>query len=182
MSDAKATSVYEGRHLSMFNRGGWEYAKRNTARPAVGIVAVTDDGRVVLVEQHRPPVDRNVIELPPGLSGDISGSEDETLLEAAQRELLEETGYVASRWTELLNGYSPPGLTDESITLFLAEGLRRAGTGGGDPSEAITVHEVPLDEVLQWLRDLGAAADLKLLAGMFAAQAVLRTKGRCGHE
>lgn len=176
MSATQGTPVYQGRHLSMFNRGGWEYATRNTARPAVGIVAVTDAGKVLLVEQYRPPVGRKVIELPAGLSGDIAGAEDEALLDAAKRELLEETGYVAGRWTELLNGYSSPGLTDESITLFLAEGLRREGPGGGDASEEITVHEVPLDEVLNWLRDRGAAADLKLLAGMFAAQAVLKDR------
>lgn len=174
MNAIQGTPLYQGRHLSMFNRGGWEYATRNTARPAVGIVAVTDAGKVLLVEQYRPPIARKVIELPAGLSGDIVGAEDEALLDAAKRELLEETGYAAARWTELLNGYSSPGLTDESITLFLAEGLRREGPGGGDASEQITVHEVPLDEVLNWLRDRGAAADLKLLAGMLAAQAVLR--------
>ncbi len=175
MSDPKAAeTVYQGRHLSMLNRGGWEYATRNTARQAVGIVAVTDAGDVVLVEQHRPPAGRTVIELPAGLCGDIAGKEDEPLVEAAKRELLEETGYVASSWTELTSGYSSPGLTDESITLFLAVGLTREGPGGGDASEAIAVHEVPLATVLRWLRERGAMADLKLLAGLFAAGAVLR--------
>lgn len=176
MTDAESTTVYEGRHLSMRSRGGWEYATRNIARSAVGIVAVTEAGDVVLVEQHRPPVDQNVIELPAGLSGDIVGKEDEALLEAAKRELLEETGYVAERWTELVTGYSSPGLTDESITLFLAEGLKKAGTGGGDQSEDITVHEVPLDGVLAWLKAKAAVADLKLLAGLFAANDVLCRK------
>src|SRR5829696_410163 len=90
-------TVWAGRHLSVLARGTWEYASRNTRRPAVGIVAVTDDGKVLLVEQRRPPVNRNVIELPAGLAGDIAGAEHESLLEAAQRELLEETGYTASR-------------------------------------------------------------------------------------
>lgn len=173
MTDANPTTVYKGRHLSMLSRGGWEYATRNTARSAVGIVAVTNAGEVVLVEQHRPPVNQNVIELPAGLSGDIAGKEDESLLEAAQRELLEETGYVADRWSELMTGYSSPGLTDESVTLFLAEGLELKGPGGGDHSEDITIHEVPLGEVLEWLQDKPAAADLKLLAGLFAAQIAL---------
>jgi ADP-ribose pyrophosphatase len=90
-------------------------------------------------------------------------------LEAAKRELLEETGYVADRWTELVSGYSSPGLTDESITLFMAGGLRRVGPGGGDHQENITIHEVPLTEVLPWLRSREARANLKLLAGLFAA-------------
>lgn len=174
MNDGNAATVYVGRHLSMRDRGGWEYAARNTARPAVGIVAVTDAGDVVLVEQHRPPVNQRVIELPAGLSGDVAGNEHEALLEAAKRELLEETGYVADRWTELMSGYSSPGLTDESITLFLAEGLKREGPGGGDHYEDIAIHEVPLTEVLPWLRRRDAMADLKLLAGLLAAGEHLR--------
>jgi ADP-ribose pyrophosphatase len=163
-------TVCAGRHLSLVARGGWEFATRNTQRPAVGIVAITDDGRVVLVEQFRPPVGANVIELPAGLAGDIPGAEHETLLTAAKRELFEEAGYTAARWTELGSGYSSPGLTNESVVLFLAEGLDKSGTGGGDESEAITIHEVELDEVLSWLANKGAMADLKLLAGLFAAQ------------
>ena len=89
---------------------------------------------------------------------------------------LEETGYVADRWTELVTGYSSPGLTDESITLYLAEGLRRKGGGGGDAQEAIVVHEVPLADVLSWLRRRGPAVDLKLLAALFAASEHRRTR------
>jgi ADP-ribose diphosphatase len=162
-------TVWTGRHLSVLARGNWEYATRNTRRPAVGIVAVTDDGKVVLVEQRRPPVNSNVIELPAGLAGDIAGAEQESFLEAAKRELLEETGYTASRWSELTSGYSSPGLTDESIVLFLAEGLTKTAVGGGDESEAITIHEIPMNHVLPWLKEHGHSADLKLLAGLYSA-------------
>ena len=177
MADAICRTVFAGRHLSMQMRGHWEYATRNTASPAVGIVAVTSTGCVVLVEQHRPPVDRRVIELPAGLSRDLAEHANETLLAAAQRELLEETGYTAESWTELVSGYSSPGLTDESITLFLAERLQRQGAGGGDHSENITVHEVPFHDVLVWLKQQGGLADLKLLAGLFAASEHWRRKG-----
>ena len=159
-----------GRHLSLVARGKWEFATRATGKPAVGIVAITDDDRVVLVEQFRVPVGQSVIELPAGLTGDVDGLEHESLLESAKRELLEETGYTAARWTELCRGYSSPGLTDEEIVLFLAEGLQRSGPGGGDESEQITLHEVPLDSVMQWLVDKKAKADLKLFAGLFAVQ------------
>jgi len=164
-------TLWTGRHLSVVTRDGWEYATRNTQRPAVGIVAVTDDGRVVLVEQHRPPVNGKVIELPAGLVGDMDGKEQESPVEAAKRELLEETGYTASRWTELACGYSSPGLTDESTVLFLAEGLSKTQAGGGDESEAITIHEIPINQVLAWLTEQGYSTDLKLLAGLYAAQA-----------
>jgi ADP-ribose pyrophosphatase len=159
-----------GRHLTLFARNGWEFVSRNTGRPAVGIVAITDDDRVVLVEQFRPPIGRTVIELPAGLSGDVAGEEEESLLAAAQRELLEETGYAAARWTELGAGYSSPGLTDELIFFFLAEGLERQGAGGGDGTESIQLYEVSLDEVADWLATRDFAADIKLWAGLFAAQ------------
>src|SRR6476469_1485460 len=113
MSDASELEVlYAGRHLTLVGRGRWEFATRPVRKPAVGIVAITDEGAVVLVEQFRVPVEETVVELPAGLTGDIAGSEHESLLESAQRELREETGYEAECWTELARGYSSPGLTD----------------------------------------------------------------------
>jgi len=170
MNEQQLDTLYRGTHLSMVARGHWEFVTRNTNRPAVGIVAITDAGDVVLVEQHRPAVQGPVMELPAGLVGDEPDKTEESLLAAAQRELLEETGYEADRWTELVTGYSSPGLTDEAIVLFFAQGLRRTGQGGGDHSENITVHAVPLDGVLDWLHRHRSHADLKLLAGLYAAQ------------
>jgi ADP-ribose pyrophosphatase len=161
----------------MVKRGDWEFVTRNTKKPAVGIVAITDDGKVVLVEQHRPPVGRRVVELPAGLSGDIAGAEDEALLEAAKRELLEETGYVAAKWAELGHGYTSPGLTDESVVLFLAQRLTKQSAGGGDGSEQITIHEIAIDDIIHWLQENGLSLDLKLLAGLYAAQAFIERQG-----
>jgi ADP-ribose diphosphatase len=161
----------------MVKRGDWEFVTRNTKKPAVGIVAITDVGKVVLVEQQRPPVGRRVVELPAGLAGDIAGAEDEALLEAAKRELLEETGYAAAEWVELGNGYTSPGLTDESVVLFLAQGLTKQSAGGGDGSEQITIHEIALDDVIIWLQENGLSLDLKLLAGLYAAQAYINRHG-----
>ena len=128
MSEPKEDHIlYAGRHLVMVTRGRWEFVTRTVKRPAVAIIAVTDDERVVLVEQYRPPVGENVIELPAGLTGDVAGAEDESLLDSAKRELLEETGYEAARWTELSRGYSSPGLTDE---LDCAVPGRRAAKNG----------------------------------------------------
>jgi ADP-ribose pyrophosphatase len=173
----KLTTLYVGRHLSMVARGEWEFATRNTKKPSVGIVAITDAGKVVLVEQYRPPVGRPVVELPAGLAGDIAGAEDEALLEAAKRELLEETGYAADNWTELGGGYTSPGLTDESIVLFLAQALTRQSAGGGHGTEQITIHEIPLDDVVSWLHQNELSLDLKLLAGLYAAQGFLACNG-----
>jgi len=168
--EGETKTLWTGRHLSILASGGWECVSRNTQRPAVGIVAVTDDDKVVLVQQHRVPVGADVIELPAGLAGDIAGAEQEPLIEAAKRELLEETGYTARDWTELIGGYSSPGLTDESLVIFLASGLTKTGIGGGDKQESITVHEIPRSSVLSWLQEHSYRADLKLLAGLYAAE------------
>ncbi len=171
------TALYVGRHLSLVQRGSWEYATRNTKRPAVGVVAITHDDKVVLVEQHRSPVGRRIVELPAGLAGDNEESRYESLLDAARRELHEETGYIASEWTELGSGYSSPGLTDEEITLFLAKDLQKDGPGGGDGSENITIHEIARDNVVDWLNGNRLPFDLKLLAGLYAAQQHLENGG-----
>lgn len=164
------TTLFEGRHITVLGRGRWEYVTRRVRRPAVAIVAITDDDRLVLVEQFRVPVDRQVVELPAGLTGDTSGSELESLLESAKRELEEETGYTAARWTKLMCGYSSAGLTDEEVIIFLAEDLERSSAGGGVEHEEIKVHEVPLGEVLAWLNERRAKIDFKIFAGLFALQ------------
>ncbi len=163
-------TLFAGQHLSLRARGHWEFATRKSDRSAVGIVAFTNAGHIVLVEQFRPPIGASVVELPAGLVGDVAGCEEETYLTAARRELLEETGYTAARWTELGHGYSSPGLTDEAIVLFLAEELVKTHEGGGDATEAITVHEIAAEHLLDWLQQAGKRADLKLLAGLYAAQ------------
>ncbi len=165
--------IAAGRHVHLVSRGGWEYATRPEIGGIVAIVALTDDGRIVLTEQYRPPAGGPVIELPAGLAGDRDdASMDESLLEAAQRELREETGYEASHWTRLFEAYTSPGISDEMLTFFRATGLRRISSGGGDASERITVHTVPLAGVTPFVesrRAAGCAVDLKLYAGLYAA-------------
>jgi ADP-ribose pyrophosphatase len=174
MNSNEPKPVYEGRHLRVVQRGGWEYVTRTKATGVVAVVALHDDGRVVLVEQNRPPVDGPVIELPAGLAGDTDDAE--SLLAAAQRELEEETGYVARAWRRLPTAFSSPGLTDEAITFFLARGLSRPHAGGGVDGEAIKVHEVQLQDVPVWLAAHGhepTRTDMKLLAGLYAAAEII---------
>ena len=163
-------TLHAGRHLSLVRRGHWEFATRHGATGVVGLVAVTDDAKMVLVEQARPPLGKQVIELPAGLSGDIVGEESESLITAASRELLEETGYEAQDVRLLTEGPSSAGLTDEMISFFLMTGLTKTGAGGGDASEDIIVHEVPLAEMPEWLeehRRSGWAIDPKIYVGLF---------------
>jgi len=98
--------LYSGKHVHFVKVGGWEFADRPHISGIVAIVALTSKGEALLVEQFRPPVGKSVIELPAGLSGDVAGSAKEELVEAARRELLEETGYEAGEMVFLTEG--PP--------------------------------------------------------------------------
>jgi ADP-ribose pyrophosphatase len=172
----KEDVLYEGKFLRYVRRGNWEYVTRKGISGIVGIIAVTDEGNLLLIEQYRPPMGKNVIEIPAGLAGDVAGSEHEKLAEAAKRELLEETGYEAREMIEVVQGASSAGICDEMITLFVARGLVRRGDAHGDGSESITLHEVPLKNAESWVADRvkrGASVDLKVYAGLYFAQAHL---------
>lgn len=143
-------TLYQGRFLSLLQQDRWEYASRTNARAVVVIVALSPRNELVLVEQYRVPVGRHVIELPAGLVGD-QGDSEEPLLLAAERELLEETGFEADEFKVLMSCPSSAGMSDEIVTFVRALGLRRVGEGGGDSTEDILVHLVPLDEVGQFV-------------------------------
>jgi ADP-ribose pyrophosphatase len=160
----------ETKYLRFVRRGNWDYVTRPNISGVVCIVAVTSEDKLLLVDQYRVPLGRRAIELPAGLSGDQADEEREPLVAAAQRELLEETGYAAKRFTQVFEGPSSSGLTDETIAFFLAEDLTRVHDGGGDASEAITVHEVPLGEIDAWLAQRAAegySIDLRVPAGLY---------------
>ncbi|MCB1207142.1 MAG: NUDIX hydrolase [Verrucomicrobiae bacterium] len=180
MSETDET-VHEGRFLSYRRTSrGWEYVSRTNAKGCVAILAETEDRRILLVEQMRPPVGRRVIELPAGLAGDIPLQEDEPLLVAARRELKEETGYEAKHWIPLLEGTSSAGMTDELVTIYYATGLVRMTEGGGVHGEDIRLHHVHRDDVLQWCRDReseGMRVDFKIFAALFLARAIGGTTG-----
>ena len=162
--------VWEGKYLRMVMRGRWEYVERRGITGIVCMVAVTDDGRLILVEQYRPPVAARVLELPAGLVGDVPGQATEALEDAARRELLEETGYEAARMELLFDGPPSAGLCDEHISFFLATGLRKTAAGGGDESEDIVIHEVPLDGLLPFVakrRAQGVLADAKIFSPLY---------------
>lgn len=170
MTNNNVDSMYDGQYICMKKRGTWEYVTRPNATGIVVIVAMHDDGRVILIEQYRPAVDSKVIELPAGLAGDIDKSEP--FLLAAQRELEEETGYTAGHWVQLYDVLSSSGLTDEESTFFLATDLTKTSEGGGVEGEDITVHEVPITELTKWLASKGSNYKIasKVFAGLYMAQ------------
>jgi ADP-ribose pyrophosphatase len=150
-SKSDQSVLAEGRFIRVVSRSGWEWVERTNTSGAVVIAAITTARELVLIEQYRIPLDRRVIELPAGLVGDLAESREEGLFEAARRELLEETGYEAQGIECLLDGPSSSGLTNEVFTLVLAKDVQKVGHGGGDATEDIRVHVVPLAGIDAWL-------------------------------
>lgn len=167
--DDPIETVYEGKWLRLKKRGRWEFAERtNAGGMAVIIVAATPEGNLLFVEQDRIPVEGKTIEMPAGLVGDIDAAESIEL--AAGRELLEETGWQASRIELLMVGPTSSGMSNERVAFVRARGLVRLHAGGGDASEQILVHEVPIAGAPAWLAGKmaeGYQLDAKLWAGLW---------------
>jgi ADP-ribose pyrophosphatase len=164
------TVLHTGKFLSLVKEGHWEYAARTNATGAAIILAVTEEQKLLLVEQYRIPVHARTIELPAGIIGDEPGGSGEAQAVAAGRELIEETGYEAEQIEALTHGPASSGVTSETVTLFRATRLRRVGAGGGVAHEDIIVHEVPLSEVSKWLEakaKAGVMIDPKVYAGLY---------------
>jgi ADP-ribose pyrophosphatase len=166
--DDQAKTMCEGKYLRLVRRGHWEYAERTNAGSAVIVIAVTPENKLVFVEQFRIPMNANTIEMPAGLVGDVD--EHDTLEEAARRELLEETGWLASDVKVLMVGPTSSGMSNEVVAFVRARGLTRVHAGGGDDTENITVHEVPVADAPRWLAAKmaeGYGMDAKLWAGLW---------------
>jgi ADP-ribose pyrophosphatase len=161
--EAPEEIVWQGRFITAKRQGKWEYVARARGIRAAVIVAI-EDGHVLLVEQYRVPLGKACIELPAGLIGDDTAGEDP--LDAAARELEEETGYRAGRLEALGEFYSSPGMVSEAFTLVRAHDLTRVGDGGGVAGEDIIVHRVALAALSSFIaekRAAGCGIDVRLL-------------------
>jgi len=130
---------------------------------AVGVVAVDDDGRILLVGQHRYPLDEYSWEIPEG------GADPEAMLEGARRELREETGYEAETWRQLCRLSVSNSVTDERGALYVATGLR-AGEADPEPSEDLAIRWASLPQILHEIHD-GLIHDAMTIAaiGLYAS-------------
>ena len=151
--------VYEGRvwdvRSDTFRYGGGEIVRQYVDHPgAAAVVAVDDEGRVLLIQQYRHPIRRRDWEIPAGLL-DVEGEEP---LETARRELAEEVDLEAERWESLVSIFTTPGGNDEVVHLFLARGLRSVGTPHDREDEEADIRQ-------EWM-PLGQAVE-GVLAGRF---------------
>jgi 8-oxo-dGDP phosphatase len=135
---------------------------------AVGIVALDEHDRVVMVNQYRPALQLRLDELPAGLL-DVDG---ESALEGARRELAEEVSLQADEWHVLLDLHTSPGFSDEAIRIYLARGLSATGHPDGfvvaGEEVGMTVTRVPLDEAVR-LTLAGEITNAAAVAGILAA-------------
>ncbi len=168
MGESRET-LYEGEWLRLVRIGHWESCERTHGQGmAVIVIAVTPDDEVLFVEQYRVPLGARTIEMPAGLVGDDRA--EDTLAEAARRELIEETGWSPGRVDVLLVGPTSSGMSNERIAFVRALDLTRVGEGGGIDNEDITVHRVPRADAPAWLMRKhaeGFELDLKLWAGLW---------------
>ena len=134
---------------------------------AVAILALLDNGNLVMERQYRYPAQQEFIELPAGKIDD-----GEETLKTAQRELLEETGYVAQEWIYLSTAWPCIGYADERMEYYLARGLSHVGRQL-DEGEFLEVFELSLTEAIDWVR-LGKISDSKTIVGLFWLEKYLK--------
>ncbi len=178
MKIEKKRIIYEGRIFTLaqeewVDETGRTYIRDVIKHPgAVGIIAFTRDGKVVLVKQFRAAVGDYLWEIPAGLL-DKGG---ESPLSCAQRELKEETGYTASRWEKLVTFYTTPGSSDEEFHLYGAWGLIEGDPQTEEDENIAKVSKFSLEEALRMIKK-GEIKDGKTLIAIFFAY-LLKENGR----
>lgn len=153
-------TLFESRWLGLYRIGRWDFVRRPNSDACVGILAITPEQEIILVEQFRIPMQQRVIEVPAGLVGDEVEFHGESLAESATRELLEETGYSAGSMRLLIASPTSAGMSSEHTHLFHATDLVRENDGGGVAGEDIVVHHVPLAGLREWFARQEAAGKL----------------------
>ena len=151
-----------------------ETALREVAlhKGAAAVVPVDDQGRVAMVHQFRTPIERLTLEIPAGKLDYVG--EDPFL--CAQRELREETGLRAERWQKLVALKTTPGFCNETIHMFMAQGLSQ-GENDLDEDEFIHVEWIPIEEITDHILR-GEIEDSKTIAAILMARELLaRQKG-----
>ena len=132
------------------------------------VVPVTDDGKIVMVTQHRFPMNKVLLELPAGKL-----NKDENPFVCAVRELEEETGYKSENVTELGSIYTTPGYSTEKLWIYLAKNLKPGNHKREEGEYGMQVFEFSLDEIEKKINN-GEIVDGKSICGIYLAKNYLK--------
>src|SRR5690606_35813809 len=115
---------------------------------AVAVIAITEEEKILLVEQYRKALERTLIEIP---AGKLEKGEDPR--ESAKRELMEETGYTCENLEHITSFYTSPGFANELVHIYQATGLKQERELQLDEDEFVSVMEVTYDEALNLVKE-----------------------------
>lgn len=151
----KTEKIYDGRVISLqvedVELPNGKTSKREIIKHpgAVAILPITDEGKIVMVEQYRKALERTLVEIP---AGKLERGEDPK--HCAQRELEEETGYVCEKLDWLISFYTSPGFADEIVHLYVATGLtKKENAASLDEDEFVNLLEISLSEAKQYIEE-----------------------------
>lgn len=151
----KSEEIFSGKvislHLQDVELPNGKHSKREIIKHpgAVAILAITDDKKIVMVEQYRKALERTIVEIP---AGKLEKDEEPVL--CARRELEEETGYECANLEWLTSFYTSPGFADEIVHVFLAKGLtKKENSAPLDEDEFVNLEELTLEESLRYIKE-----------------------------
>jgi ADP-ribose pyrophosphatase len=137
---------------------------------AVAVLALTDDNKMIVVEQYRKPLERSIVEIP---AGKLEQGEDPSV--CAKRELQEETGFSAKQINHLCSFYTSPGFADELLHLYIANGLSE-GESRPDEDEFLDYRAISLNEAYEMIQS-GDIRDAKTIMAIYAWHNRMLTDG-----
>ncbi|RPI02754.1 MAG: NUDIX hydrolase [Ignavibacteriae bacterium] len=174
----KSERLYHGRIIDLIVEDVEDAPGRVRKREIVShpggsvIVPLFDNGQVLLVRQYRYPLQKFILEVP---AGKLEPNEDP--LQAARRELQEETGFTADHYEKLTAMFTTPGFCSEVLHIYLATGLKQSKEGQhlDEGEQSLTVEIFPLSTVVEMI-ERGEIADSKTIAGILLTERKLRLK------
>lgn len=173
----KTDKIYEGKVVNLkvetVELPDKRYSKREIVEHSggVGVIAITDDDKIVLVNQYRKAISKTIIEIP---AGKLELNEEPKT--TARRELEEETGYTCESLKYFTEFYPTPGYCTEKIHIFIAEGLK-PGEQRLDEHEYIDVIEIPFEEAYEKVLN-GEIVDAKTIIGIILTYQERKNNGK----